>query len=174
MYSKAQTSRTLQAAIIMDVGGLPNKLIGGLEKNAMLAAFGAGVLERAQEANNADPIGQVINHFSNFNLTTGTGGGGGYGALGEAVITLKNPQLLMDKLFRSNHLYSLLVKAGAAMYLASELGVLAPKWKTVGMNVLKGGAAAAIVMPGSEHPSCDAFNQNRSNSPSGGLGPRGY
>lgn len=164
----------------MDVGGLPNKLISGLEKNAMLAAFGAGVLERAQEANNADPIGQVIKHFTDLGITTGTGGGGGYGALGEAIITLKNPNLLMDKLFRSNHLYTMEVKAGIALYLAAELGVLAPKWKTVGMNVLKGGAAAAIVMPGSAHPSCDAFNNARPNSyssgqgQSGGLGPRGY
>ena len=173
MYSKAQTSRTLQAAIAMDIGGIPNKLIGGLEKHAAIAAFGAGALARSYEANSTDPIGQLINHFTNLG-TPLTPGAGGYGALGEAILTIQNIPLLTDKLFRSNHLYSLLVKAGIAAYIASEFGVLAPKWKKIGQEIAMGAGAAAIIMPGSEHPSCDAFNQNRPNSPSGGLGPRGY
>lgn len=152
----------------MDIGGIPNKILGGVEKHATLLAFAGAAYLRKAEGNT--PSGQalsaLVGHFTNLGIPSPAqisagGGGGAYGALGEAIITLSNPRLLGEKLFNANHAYSVLVKVGLAAWIAGELGVIPSKYGDVGKKVAIGAGAAAIVMPGS---SGGGSGSNSSNS----------
>ena len=141
----------------LKLGGITKKL----EDNAALLAFGAGAWSRIPNFNS------LIGHFTNF----GTGQAGGtYGALGEAINTLTSPELLKYKLLDSPHLYTALFKLGVGAYIAGELGIVAPRWKNLGLDIAKGAGAAAIVIsgsgPGSPNRSViDQASQEKSTNP---------
>jgi hypothetical protein len=53
------------------------------------------------------------------------------------------------KLWQSPHLYTILIKAGIAMWAAGKLGVIPTRFEKLGVNIGKGAVIAALLMPGS-------------------------
>ena len=134
----------------MDIGGLPNKIIGGVEKHATALAFGGGVLSRFMEAHPNDlggALNAIIMDVTSLNVTPVNSGA--QGMLDELLHTIQRPDLLMFKLFQSDHLYSTEVKIGIAGWIAGELGILPHKYASLAKKIAIGGGLAAIVSPGS-------------------------
>lgn len=73
---------------------------------------------------------------------------GQHGPLYEIKYDLLHPDWYFDKLLNSSHLYCATFKAGAALWLAGELGFLT-KYKDLAKKVVIGSAIAAAINQGS-------------------------
>ena len=137
----------------MDIGGIPNKIISGVEKHATLLAFAGSAFLRQMERYPGDPelaISKLIGHFMNLGIPTPEQvGQGGYGALGEAILTLQAPEFFVRKLV-GGHAYAGLFKIGVGLWIAEEFGLVPSKYGNIGKKVATGAAIAALVMPGSD------------------------
>jgi len=151
---------------MVDIGNIGNKIIGGIEKHAAVLAFVGSVYARHAEYT-GDPaliLANLTSHFTNLNIPRSDQVGmGGYGALGEAVLSIQNPRILADKLF-GKHAFGTLVKVGVGLWLAGELGIVPGRYADIGKKVATGAGVAALVMPGS----------SGSNSGSNSSNSRGY
>ena len=130
----------------MDIQGTAKNVLGKLEDNAMLlTVLGASYARMSEDG---DAINGLIHHFTTFSTTDGVvsellADFGLKAGSGDMAATLK------WKLWDSPHLYTLLIKLGIGAYLAGELGFIGARYKKLGVNVGKGAAIAALLMPGS-------------------------
>jgi hypothetical protein len=141
--------------------------LSGIFDKAQTHAEALGIIASVWSRSKEGDMGQgIIGYFTDWNPN-----GIGIGAILKADTDLA---YLKDKLFNSNHLYSLLVKIGGGLYLAGEFDLpLIGKYKTLGWKLLKAGVAAGLVLPGSgpydqpgrnETPPNANLNKNRPTS----------
>jgi len=116
-----------------------DNIFSKVESHAEALGIIASVYSRTKEG---DMPQGIIGHFTDWSPN-----GQGIGAILKADTDL---DYLQTKLFHSNHLYSLLIKLGGALWLAGELDVpYVGKYKNLGWKLLKSGVISAIVLPGS-------------------------
>jgi hypothetical protein len=158
--------------IIMDIGNIGNKILNSVEKNATVLAAAAAMISRPMEDGQdfGTALQSLATHFTNLNIPKDSQiGQGGYGALGEAYISITHPDILMRKLFNSNHMYSGMVKVGIVGWVLGELGVLPAKYANLAKKVATGAGIAAIALPGSGEAS---YSMNKGSGTTSGN--RGY
>lgn len=148
----------------MDLGGTANKIIDKIGSHAEILAALGGMLARQMEVYPGN-LGGAIGGLVDYATNTGTGG-----MMEEVLKTVQDPQYLVYKVFTSNHVYSGLVKAGLAAYIAGEFGIIPSKWQTIGKKVAMGGAIAAIISQGSgPRPESASVQQNFAMAPMQGA-----
>lgn len=114
-------------------------IIGKLEKHAELVGIIASVWSRTKEG---DMPQGIIGHFTDWSPN-----GQGIGAILKADTDLTYVQ---NKLFKSTHLYTFLVKVGIGLWAAAELDLpYVGKYKTLGEKLLRAGVISALGLPGS-------------------------
>lgn len=135
----------------MNIEGTLSRITGTVEKNAGVFAAGAAIYGRFKE-DSATPLTAIADYFS---------GKAAWNVLTELQHTFTDPAGIIGnlryKLWDSTHAPTQLVKAGLAIYAASEIGVLPSKYATVGKKIAKGAAIAAILVPASPVESQAAF-----------------
>jgi len=121
----------------MNISGIQSKL----EKNANLVALGVGVYGRTMEG---DVNLETIIKDSLFEL----------------VRTFHSFEQIKWKFWSAPHVPQAIIKIGAGLVLASEVGLL--NKKALGWKILKGGLLAAAVTPGS---GANSIQNNFQNAP---------
>jgi hypothetical protein len=133
----------------MNIEGTAKNIIGKIEDNAMLLTVLGAAYARAAE--DGDPLTNtasgLIPQFTTFNTQAGV--------ISElmADVGMKPgtafPTTLIWKLWGSPHLYTMLIKVGLGVWAAGKLGVIPARFEKLGVNVAKGAAITALLMPGS-------------------------
>ena len=126
----------------MNIGGIPSKVLGAVQKNAMPLTVGGGMLARMMEQSGGD-VFQAVQDLVRYATSTGTDG------LLEELKKDTDLTYLLHKLFGTNHLYATLLKVGIAAWIAGELGVIPAKYKKLGQDVATGSAIAGVLSWGS-------------------------